>query len=129
QTWREFWRDLPELHRVWLDFPSHGGQVDDAKGGGFPCDDSSFEPSLLPGYGEDEFPGFAHTYGDSWMPVQLRDKYAKRVDSLVSGSWNVYPSQFAEELAAALRSLGYVLRLDSELIMYSCSYHAAVSPL
>lgn len=117
------------MHRDWLDFPASVRRDDDEGTDRFPCDDTAFEPSLLPGYEVGEFPGFAHTYGDSWMPEHLRNKYAKVVESIVSWSWNVYPPEGAEELAETLRSLGYLVRLDAELIMYSCSYHAAVSPL
>lgn len=128
KTWREFWQRLPQGQRDRLDFPTC--VLPEAEGGElkYPNDDTAFDVGPLSSNWNGEYPTLAHITGDSWMPQELQNKYAKEVESFLSGSWNVYPPERAEELAEELRRRGYEVRRDDELIMYSCSQRVVDAP-
>lgn len=128
KTWREFWQRIPQGQRECLGFPACVHPEAEGEEPQYPNDDTSFDMGRLSSNWNGEYPTLAHINGDYWMPQELQDEYSNAVQSFLSGSWNVYPPERAEELAEELRRRGYAVRRDDELIKYSCSHYVVHTP-
>jgi len=100
RTWREFWAKLPQRYHARVDHPDHIDPELYAPEDIHPVDDTPFDGARL-GL-EGECPPFAHMEAAAeWMPEDIVERYGSFRNGWVSGTWIVYPAEFAEAVRSA----------------------------
>ena len=76
--------------------------------------DDKFEPMLISGFGNGEFPPFLLPMMDDVLPRAFCIKYGVRADSMASGSWWQFPITETAAMKRDLEKLGFVVDVLDE---------------
>lgn len=115
-TWADFWTLIPEVAEEELRENLEWADLE------LPDDATPFDPMLLPGYDDGEYPQYAPAYGSAWMPQEIERRYGVGLESAHSGSWSEYPASHEADVVVELRKLGYTVRRDDALVAEACGH-------
>jgi hypothetical protein len=110
QTWGEFrkmlppgeWEDIEDALRE-----AETGDEDDPDRLFWERARTPFDPSVIPGFSDGDYPRWAQQHMDDVLPGDLLAEFAEQQSSIHNGSFWFIPHDRAEALAEALRSRGY----------------------
>jgi hypothetical protein len=110
QTWGDFRRMLPLgewTHIEDLLREGHTSDEDDSDPPFWERPNSPFDPSVIPGFSDGDYPRWAQQCMDDVLPGDLLEEFAEQRSSIHNGSFWFIPHDRADALAEALRSRGY----------------------
>lgn len=111
RTWGEFRVAMPadEYARIMED---QFDREDEPR----PSDDSTFEPTVIWGVGDGDYPPFLAQSMDKWIPSHLLQQYATIQQTAVNGDFWEILEEDADKLADDLRALGFYVTEAPELV-------------
>jgi hypothetical protein len=110
-TWGEFKRLAPPEHyedavRRWMD----SNEEEE------PAADQPFDAYDIPGRGDGDWPSWPAQDMLAWVPDEIQARFGRSQASVLNGSWLSLPGESIDEIAAAMKRLGYRCRRDDALI-------------
>ena len=78
--------------------------------------DEPFDPELVPGVGDQVWPGRAETLMVDHLPQEIREQFGRVVEPMMSAPMLVIDASCAEALVAALEAAGHSCVRDDGLI-------------
>jgi hypothetical protein len=114
KTWGEFKRRMPtdDLQEVISYFVEDEEEM--------PSDDAKFEPDLLPGFCDGDWPDWTEQRMLEWVPRSIIQKYATMMTTAINESYPVLDVSRKDEIVAAIQNARFECREDQELVRSAC---------
>lgn len=81
-----------------------------------PADEDPYDPEVIPGWGDGDWPDWPQQRMLDWMPADLLDAYADIAETRLNGEYVGIPAHRLDELAQELEARGHPCRRDDALV-------------
>jgi hypothetical protein len=114
-TWGEFRRRLPDDEYVQLAQKMFADAIEPMP---VPLDDDPFDGALIPGYYDGDYPDWLQTQMEWILPKRIVKKYGTRIATRLNGSYLQIGADEGEEVAQALKRLGFKVERRDDLMFW-----------
>ncbi len=81
-----------------------------------PSNDAKFDASVIPGYGDGDWPEWLHQYALDWMPSELIERYGSVEDSVLNGRMLEMDASVGDDVARELERRGFSCAQNDEAV-------------
>lgn len=81
-----------------------------------PANDARFDASVIPGYGDGDWPEWLHQDALDWMPSDLIERYGSVEDSVLNGRMLEIDASVGDDVARELEGRGFSCARDDEAV-------------